>query len=239
MQAIDLASTEGMRFLSGEKFVDYGKFTVAIQPQLSDRISTIVNLLRGKSILHIGFCDHQPLLKERIRQGLWLHNHLVDVGSRCVGIDIDEAAVANVKKVTDISDIYAADITSPGVEVISQNSWDVAVFADVLEHIPDPASFIQKFLDNYGKNISSIIISVPNAQRLGNFKGALGNFEMINSDHRAEYTIFTLAKLANKAGLIELKFSFCPYANAPLWKRLAFKLFPRLSDSLILSAKVQ
>jgi len=66
MHVINLASTEGMQFLSGEKFIDYGKFTIAIQPHFLDRISTIVNLVRGKSILHVGFCDHQPLLVDRI-----------------------------------------------------------------------------------------------------------------------------------------------------------------------------
>lgn len=239
MRAIDVTSTEGERYLSGEVFTDYGRFAAPTQSQFSSRIDCITSLVQGKKILHIGFCDHQPLLEERIAKSLWLHAHLIRVGTRCVGIDIDEDAVANVGRVTDIADIFAGDVTQPGLEIITNEAWDVVVFADVIEHIPDPRQFLGSFMKHYGTHVSNVLISVPNCQRIGSMKGALTGSEMINSDHSAEYTLFTLAKLANKSGLNQLKFYYTPYANVPLWKRILLQIFPKLSDSLILFASVK
>ncbi|MEQ1549756.1 methyltransferase domain-containing protein [Sphingorhabdus sp.] len=239
MRAIDVTSLEGERYLSGEIFSDYGKFVAPIRATFANRIDCLVELVRGKKILHIGFCDHQPLLEERISQGLWLHTHLMRAGTRCVGIDIDKVAVENVSRVTGIADIFVGDVTQPGLDIITGEKWDVVVFGDVIEHIPDPRNFLNRFLEHYGKNISSVVISVPNCQRIGAIKGSITNSEMINSDHTAEYSLFTLAKLANKSGLEGLNFYFSAYANAPVWKRLILRLFPRFSDSLIVTGRVK
>ena len=170
---------------------------------------------------------------------MWLHDHLIEVGKRCVGVDIDEEAVKNVKAVTNIEDVYVADVTQPGHAMIAGELWDVAVFADVIEHVPDPGIFLKSFLDHYRSHVRAILISIPNAQRIGMVKGAFGNFETINSDHRCEYTPFTLCKLAIAAGLTPLEFHYVSYNEVSGLKRAFLNRFPRFSDGMIMLSVVQ
>lgn len=233
-----ITSSRGEAYLSGHAFTDYGTFVVEETLVASSRIEYIVESCRDKSIIHIGFCDHEPLLEQRIKDGLWLHEHLMRVGKRCCGIDINEQAVANIVAKTGIGDLHSADVTVPELDFITSQHWDIAVLPDVIEHIPNPAAFLSKFVGNYGPYIDEILISVPNVQRLGSLKGALLNNEKINSDHCAEYSAYTLAKLARAAGVDNLKFCYCPYTRAPLFKRWILSNFPRFADSLIVRGTI-
>lgn len=239
MQRIEVNSEDCLPYLDGSKFDDYKRFYLKLSTSGNDRISCLRNIVEGKSVLHIGFCDHLPLFDARIAQDLWLHRHLIEVTTRCVGIDINSEAVATISSKTQIDDLYCGDVSKPGVSVIGEQDWDFAIFPDVIEHIPDPRQFLCGFVESYRNNVKRVLISVPNTQRAGALKGSLFGFETINSDHCAEYSPYTLAKLAAGAGISDFKFHYCGYSDVGLLKSALFKIFPRLSDSLILEGAIQ
>jgi hypothetical protein len=129
---------------------------------VQDRIELLSGLATGKRILHLGCCDHIPLLREKIASGRWLHGKLTRVASYCVGIDIDAAAVAEVRKLSKLDNVFYGDITeSDRIPAISGDVFDYVIFGEVLEHIGNPVSFLSGFLQNYRANVREIVITVP------------------------------------------------------------------------------
>jgi hypothetical protein len=209
--------------------------TVEVRPDgaVLPRTERLVGLVRGRSVLHIGCCDHAPILEQRLADGLWLHASLTQAAERCLGIDIDVNAVDQVKALTGFDNVIAADITKPGIGDISSSRWDIALFGDVLEHVQAPVAFLSAFRTNYGKSVKRIIVSVPNCMRGGNATGALRSRETINSDHCFEFSPFTLAKVMMLAGFHVQEFYYSTFTAARFPKSIIYKRKPYLAHTLI------
>jgi hypothetical protein len=209
--------------------------TVEVRPDgaVLPRTERLVGLVRGRSVLHIGCCDHAPILEQRLADGLWLHASLTQAAERCLGIDIDVNAVDQVKALTGFDNVIAADVTKPGIGDISSSRWDIALFGDVLEHVQAPVAFLSAFRTNYGKSVKRIIVSVPNCMRGGNATGALRSRETINSDHCFEFSPFTLAKVMMLAGFHVQEFYYSTFTAARFPKSIIYKRKPYLAHTLI------
>jgi hypothetical protein len=209
--------------------------TVEVRPDgaVLPRTERLVGLVRGRSVLHIGCCDHAPILGQRLAEGLWLHASLTQAAERCLGIDIDVNAVDQVKALTGFDNVIAADVTKPGIGDISSSRWDIALFGDVLEHVQAPVAFLSAFRTNYGKSVKRIIVSVPNCMRGGNATGALRSRETINSDHCFEFSPFTLAKVMMLAGFHVQEFYYSTFTAARFPKSIIYKRKPYLAHTLI------
>lgn len=209
--------------------------TIGIKPNgdVLPRMERLAGLVQGRSVLHIGCCDHASILKQRLADGLWLHASLTQVAQRCLGIDIDSKAVEQVKSLTGFDNLIAADITKPGIDDIASAEWDIALFADVLEHVQAPVAFLSAFRENYGKSVKKIIVSVPNCMRGGNTTGALRSRETINSDHCFEFSPFTLAKVITLSGFHVEEFYYSTFTAARFPKSIIYKNRPYLAHTLI------
>jgi hypothetical protein len=233
--AIDADGTAEEYFL-GRSFSDH--LTVRIQPdgEVLPRTERLIGLVRGRSVLHIGCCDHAPILDRRLAEGLWLHAGVTRVAKACLGIDIDPTAVELVKSTAHFDNLIAADITKPGIDLISSSRWDVALFGDVLEHVPAPVSFLSSFRKNYGGSVSKIVVSVPNCMRAGNATAALRNRETINSDHCFEFSPFTLAKVVTLSGFRIEQFYYSTFSSTRFPKSIIYRNWPYLAHTLIVVA---
>jgi len=193
---------EDIQYLSGKKFNDMYHLLLRDNPLIS-RLDSIINITKGKKVLHIGCCDHIPLIKDRIKNKQWLHGLLLENCSFVAGIDINEDAVRYViNNFPDyMQNIYCADITDAIPSQLKETVFDFAVLGEIVEHINDPVSFLMKLRKNLGNNVNKIIITVPNALsfRLNKDKSFYG--ECINSDHRYWFTPYTIAKICNEAGI--------------------------------------
>jgi hypothetical protein len=109
---------EGMEYLRGEKFSNGYCLPLQDNPLIS-RLSCLVKLVSGKRVLHIGCCDHIPLIPQKIKNKTWLHGLLVENCSFVAGIDIDDDVVQYVidypphtnPQFKQDKHIYCADIT--------------------------------------------------------------------------------------------------------------------------------
>ena len=97
---------------------------------------------------------------------------------------------------------------NPPAEIVSKK-WDYIVAGEVLEHIDDPVMFLKSIREKYGACTERILITVPNALSYTNFRFALRNIEMINTDHRFWFTPYTLLKVASQAGITVEDFDLC------------------------------
>lgn len=237
---VSLVSVDDVRpHLTGAKFdADFG---VQYQRQqlVRYRNDVLVEACRGKRVLHIGCCDHAPLIAQKIASGDWLHKQISDVASAAVGVDIDGDAVLAARRISGLTNIIQGDVTQPGLSEIDGADFDVAVFGEVLEHIGNPVFFLERFVEHYGRAGQSVIVTVPNAFRGGNVRNIFRNRETINSDHRFFFTPFTLLKVAMDAGLeprsVEAA-SFTKVGN-PL-KQLVLNRWALLAEDLILFADI-
>ena len=237
-------SEEIMPYLRGEKFTNslYVPVTVSHEP-LHSRLEFVVNLCEGKRVVHLGCTDHKEIIDEKIRKNQWLHKLLVERAAKCVGVDNNAEALEHVRK-RGFSDVYAADITrDTPLPVITQEKWDYMVLGEIIEHISNPAAFLQALRERYAGYVDKIILTTPHAFRYKNFtRAARQHQEIINSDHRFWFTPYTLAKIAVDAGLLPEEFwlveNLKPGRNA-FFRKWLLKRYPGYRDTIIMTCRLK
>jgi len=226
--------SEILPYLDGRRFDENMSFTYAAGAKVEFREDELIELCRNKRVLHIGCCDHIELIKEKVAARGWLHGLITQVSEFTIGVDINPDAVERASEVSGLTNMVAGDITSDYlIEVIKDNHFDIALFGEVVEHIPDPVSFLKKFRENYGANFEDIVITVPNAFRGGNIVGIFKNKETINTDHRFFFTPFTIAKVALDAGFAPKEIRMASYQKAGRLKTMLLNRKPLLAEDII------
>ena len=229
--------TKTLEFLKGEKFSNGLDIKVAERENsITDRITFLKGKVEGKSIIHVGFTDHVPLIQQKINKNIWLHKILSDVAEKCIGIDIDYDAVEFVKNNYGFGDLFVHDLTGDTIlEEITKQKWDYMIIGEVLEHIDNPVNFLNTVKEKYGNWVERIIITVPNAFDLINIRKLRHNIEFINTDHRYWFTPFTLAKVCTRAGFDIESFHYCnSFAPVKWLPRFLLKRFPVLREGIIM-----
>lgn len=192
---------ETLSYLHGSKFSNALKVKIDYLGDIPDRVSFLVDLMKGKRIVHLGCLDHKPLIEEKINRKKWLHKELTECASECVGVDIDADTFAFVRERFPFDNIYLSDFTREVLPQIQNNTWDYAVLGELLEHIDNPVDFLRAIRNNYKGAIAKIVITVPNAWTRTTMRMATDSVEIINSDHRYWFTPYTLAKVMFQAGI--------------------------------------
>jgi hypothetical protein len=196
------------KYLDGNAFSSIYQFRIKGVSESLQRLALLAKLVAGKKVVHFGCVDHLPLLEQRRKEGIWLHEVLAGTCTDLVGVDINEQGVQYMKDAG--FETYNSNVVTehPPAEIVTKK-WDYIVAGEVLEHIDDPVMFLKAIREKYGACTERIIITVPNALSYTNFRFALRNIEMINSDHRFWFTPFTLLKVATQAGIVVEDFDLC------------------------------
>ncbi|MDY0094485.1 MAG: methionine biosynthesis protein MetW [Candidatus Vecturithrix sp.] len=237
------------QYLNGTLFSNGLVFDIAIKSsEFYDRITILEQMVSNKKVIHLGCCDHIPLIHNKILSGSWLHARLYQKSSRCMGIDMNLEGIQYLKENLHYGDVVCADLIKDEVSQITSNHWDYLVMGEVLEHIDNPVLFLRTIREKYVQYIDKIIITVPNAFFWKNFKYALSHKECINTDHRYWFTPFTLAKIATCANFIVEEFQLCSFnPEKTTWKSylnvkwnfryFLLRRFPALRECLIMVLK--
>lgn len=224
-------------YLKGEKFDSGLKVTISFpNAPLVFRQDLIKELVRDCAILDMGCADHAPLIETKLRQKNWLHAELASVARRCVGLDVDEEAIAIAQRLG--FTIYKHNVlTDPVPDLLKGEHWDYMVLGEVLEHIGNPVFFLQQIYTKYHGLVDRLMLTVPNAFRALNYQAVQQHLEFINSDHRFWFTPYTLCKVVSEAGFTPERFCF---AQGPglLYGRTKGLLeqYPALRDHIVLIA---
>ncbi len=164
---------------------------------LVDRFVYLRDVSRNRRVVHVGFVDAgcQQLNEQ---SGAWLHEHLAGVTSELVGLDLDEAGVADAR--TRGYEAYAVDCRDvDAVRAVGIAPADVVVAGEVIEHLDDPG----RFLDGLHALVAPgglLVVTTPNAAGLVNAAALLGNYEVNHPDHIALYTCTTLDTMLRRHG---------------------------------------
>ncbi len=166
--------------------------------RLVDRTEFLVDAVRGRSAVHVGFVD-SGCWEYHDRFDSWLHAHLETEASRLVGLDLDEPGVERAREMgfeahaVDCSDADA--VAATGVEPAQ-----VVIAGEIIEHLDDSRSFLEG-LHHLVEPGGSLVVTTPNASGLLNAgAAALAGYEVNHPDHVTLYSCFTLTNLMERHG---------------------------------------
>jgi len=203
----------------------------------------LLDIARGKNILHLGFVDHIPLINEKIEKGNWLHKKLVDVSNLCYGIDINQEGIAYIKNKYGYENLYAVDIVSDDIPAdLIDTKFDYIFIPDVIEHIGNPVDFLKVIQDRFRDNAENIILTTPNAFRWNNFENSFKRIEIINTDHRFWFSPFTLSKIVTDAGYKINNLGYFEHSKLSkirIFKRFIINRYTPFRDTLIINASLK
>lgn len=162
-----------------------------------DRIDFLQSLARCKRVIHVGFCDSDSR-GDYEPSGKWLHARLRDVSASLVGIDLDEAGVARC--VAEGYEAYLADCRDPdAVRALDLAPADVVIAGEVIEHTDAPGDLLDGLhvlLASHG----TLAVTTPNAYSFLLPLGVLRSYELVNPDHVALYSWYTLSNVLRRHG---------------------------------------
>jgi len=214
-----------LAFLRGTTFSNGHRFDLWAGGPAPQRNERLIELVRGRRVVHIGCCDHVPLIRDKVARGLHLHQRLCEAAARCVGVDINEEGVALLRELG-FPEVYLPADTP-------RDDYDLCLMADVIEHVGDVVSFLKSMKEHRFRELAVV---TPNAFRLRNW---LGGGEVVNTDHRYWFTPYTLCKVLVDAGYEPTAVELL-HADSATWKgRLlarALDPFPKARDMLMVRA---
>lgn len=233
-------SADVLQYLMGQKFSN-GMFIPISEPEsgIMSRFKFIEDLVSGKKVIHVGCCDHIPLIEKKISSNTWMHSRITNSANKCIGIDNNKEGINYLKEKLSIKDVYCIDITEQLLPEISNSKWDYLILGEILEHIDNPVQFLQKISELHKDYVKNIVITVPNAFAMVNLKYLKKGQEIINTDHRYWFTPYTLAKVLHQAGYKIEYFQFAQEFSIHItWKKI-LKIIPfikMLSENKILKS---
>lgn len=215
---------EILSFIRGEQFSNALKIHYSERFPEQSRIELLLQLSRGKRVLHIGCADHLPLINQKMEQGKWLHALLRNVADECTGIDINAEAVEFMSDTLKIPDIYHVDITNGLPEKLRERKWDLVIMGEILEHIDNPVHFLQQLKTHLQQHASQLVITVPNSFNRLIMNDININTEDINSDHMYHFTPYTLARVVYKSGFATFELLFADRVALPFLQKISNRL---------------
>ena len=207
------------------------------------RFDWLEEICAGKRIVHAGCVDHsEAQIRKKLKKHKWLHARLCARAERCHGVDKDAAGIQFIRDQLGYTDVDCVDLIHGESDIIRAGRWDFLVLAEVLEHMDNPVDFLASIKSKYAGQVSSLIITVPNAFARENFLLAKQGVEAINTDHRYWFTPYTLVKVVFQAGLHPGRLLMC--RNGIVKKRSVVKNArmrrqPFLRNNIILVAGLQ
>lgn len=211
-------------FLSGREFSSGHRFQIG-RARREGRNDLITRLARGRRVLHVGCADHAPLIEEKRKQGTYLHDALTQVAEHVVGLDTNEAALEDMRRLG-LTGLYHPSYLP------SDLAFDLIVAADVIEHVGD----VDSFLRSLHVHDCEILVTTPNALRMANRLS--WRSELVNTDHRYWFSPYTLSKAIREAGYEVTNVSYTDDfpRRQPLRSALKAK-FPLCRDGLAVRAR--
>lgn len=210
-------------YLSGKSFSNGYHLKLEENP-ICSRTSKIVELVKGSSCIHIGCCDHIPLIEKKIQERTWLHGLLERNCTDVLGIDINQEAVDYVNQHGfSAKPVYCANITAPDFAQsipVGLEKFQFILLGEIIEHVDNPTAFLQDARKNLEEQgfYGTYIITVPNAFCMMRGGVYANGIENVNSDHRYWFTPYTIAKVMISAGVLPEELWFVNYADYPIEK---------------------
>jgi hypothetical protein len=172
-------------------------------PRPVDRIEYIAHACARCRVLDLGAMDETACAAKR-GSGTWLHEEIARRALRVDGIDNSALVPPEGLRTGPNAAIRRGDIADLRTVVASlENSPDVVVAGELIEHLENPLQFLKRFIGIDGLSGKTLILSTPNATALHNVLIGLGRRESTHHDHLCILSYKTLSTLCLRAGFSE------------------------------------
>jgi 2-polyprenyl-3-methyl-5-hydroxy-6-metoxy-1,4-benzoquinol methylase len=213
------------------------------------RVDYILELCRGKKVLHLG-CSDYPFTKDRIGTSLFLHDKLLKISSKVVGLDLSKEGI-EIMKNAGYCNIYLGNIENADI-YDKLGIFDIILAGEIIEHISNPGLFLDSIREFIKNNNTKLIITTVNSYCL--FRNIyhfthLGK-EYVHPDHVYYFSFSTLKRLLNQHKFTLIDFVFYNIDQELKKTKSVAKyfwfldmiskyFFPSTSDGLIAISKVE
>lgn len=181
--------------------------------KIVDREAYLLAMAHGKRVLHFGFID-SIFLKQKLDDGTLLHKKLMAVADDLFGIDIDEQLLESYRALTNDHNNTVYDIAAGTEQPFLHNNYDLILFPEVLEHVPNPGSVLTNLQRLCAVNKATLCITVPNGFYTEGFIAAMHGQELVHPDHLYYFTPHTLKKLLEYAGFSSIDLCFYNFGSS-------------------------
>lgn len=215
------------------------------------RVDRIVELCEGKSVLNIGmggWLDSDPKNTKYLDSSALkasVHYRLSTVADRLVGTDILSFSVDSMRALVP-GDYFVGDVTDPDFASDIQETFDIVVFAEVLEHVDNPRAALVNIKRLIGKN-GLLLLTTVNAYSADRIVKMLFKYEANHEEHTAYYSFMTIRRLLAMTGYqmelfefhIERPFPGSKRSRIVLYwvMRLATRILPQFSEGILITAR--
>lgn len=189
---------------TSKRILSYLKEIREFQP-ITDK-EYVIKKVAGKRVLDIGIAEHAL---SYIDSKNWKHAYISKSASYCLGIDIIETLVEDLKKRG--YNVLTADATS---DDYLGEKFDIINIGDVIEHVNDPVkllNFAKRHLNIGGE----ILVSTPNPYYYYFiYRQLCGSTYITNFEHTAWITPVMALELGRRSGLYFQKSIFFTSFNS-------------------------
>lgn len=191
------------------------------------RKDEIVKLCKDKSVLHLGFIQHD-LYEQKILGNDWLHSKIANVAATLVGFDYLADNVEKIRQKYGYECYFANVMELENVEL--KQKFDVIVCGELIEHIENPGLMLDG-IKRFMHSDSIVIITSPNPWSKHRIKliqsGILEN-KWLNKEHVCWYSFETLKQLLERKGFQEVNYTYYYSENKDIENNADFSIFNQL-----------
>jgi len=163
------------------------------------RVDFVLNLCRGKTVLHLG-CADEGLTAERLAAGSLMHMRLMQGAKEVWGVDFSREAITKLRALG-IPNLVLANVEQLSeVDELRGKRFDLIVASEIIEHLSNPGLFLdsaRQLLEDAG---AAMVVTVPNAFKATSLRYSLKGLEYVHPDHVCWYSCATIVSLLSRHG---------------------------------------
>jgi len=168
----------------------------AWRPPVPDRIDFIRHRVAERTVLDVGCVAHD---EARMADDAWLHRHLAEVASSCVGVDVLADGIETMRARG--YDAVTHDLSSGLGPLKTRGPFQVIVAGELIEHVSDLDMLFATAADGLSAD-GELIITTPNPYAPARVRAGQRGDVWENVDHIAYAFPSGIAELASRHGLI-------------------------------------
>ncbi len=178
-----------------------------------EREAYLLSLASGKRVLHFGFLD-SIFLEQKISNATLLHLKLKEQATALYGVDINGEVLAKYRLLTGDFNNCLFDIAEDEIPSELQQEFDLILFPEVLEHVPNPGLVLTNLCILCQRNNARLCLTVPNSFDMYAFMTAMHGVELVHPEHCYYFTPYTLSRLIQMADLKVVELSFYNFGSS-------------------------